>query len=234
MSLRPITNIFADLSYGSVDHSESTSVLSNRECEYRKANKKLSEIAKIRERSGRLPITKEQEDKLSRESEWRKIIDLYDTPHPQCVMDPAPKSKSKLEKERKIREKKETVKRENERKAEVKRQHEERCKEEARKYLQRLEEERDERKASRERAERLAKEHAERNNTKEHAEHSNASEQIKTGIHIEYMTLCEKNKDPKKAFHQLSLKYHPDKNNGKEDWAKLRFQFLNEIHSKYA
>jgi hypothetical protein len=225
MSVKPTTNVFSDLVDGSVDvdHSESTSVLSERKREYRKAQKKLREIVNIRELSdgGRFPITKEQEDKLSRESEWWKIIDLYD--NPPGVMPPAtaPKSKSKLEKERKMREKKETAKRENERKAEVKRQHEERRKEEARKYLQRLEEERTERLAK-ESTERLAK------------ERSKPSEKIKTAIHTEYLTLYEKTQNPNKVFHKLSLKYHPDKNNGKEDWAKLRFQFLNEIHSKYA
>jgi len=222
MSLKPITNAFSDLVDGSVDvdHSESTSVLSEREREYRKAQKKLREIVNIRELSdgGRFPITKEQEEKLSRESEWWKIIDLYDNPPGVMPPAPTPKSKSKLEKERKMREKKE-------RKAEAKRQHEERRKEEARKYLQRLEEERNER---------LAKEHAERSAKERSAkEHSKPYEKIKTAIHTEYLTLYEKTQNPNKVFHKLSLKYHPDKNNGKEDWAKIRFQFLNEIHSEY-
>ena len=231
MTATRVNNSFSSLNFGDMmdnaDHSDSA----GKDGEYRKAVKKLREIHNIRERSAaaiaagkdeNAQLTKEQHEKISREAEWWKIINLYDNPD-MTTTEPLDassasskhaKSKLKLEKERK-------AKHEEARRAELKREYDERCKIQADQFFKRIQEEREAQHARKSVYEARADE--EFSKTKH-------DKKIQNEIHTEYMTLYEKNKNAKKTFHLLSKKYHPDMNIGNEEWANKRFQFLSNIH----
>jgi hypothetical protein len=237
MTGKRVNNSFSNLKFNDAmddaDHTDSA----GKDAEYRKAVKKLREIHNIRERSAaaiaagkdaNAQLTKEQQEKISREAEWWKIINLYDNPNMttaeplEATSSKPAKSNRKLEKERKARDKKEMAKREEARRAELKREYDERCKKQAEQFFKRIQEERE-------------AQHNKKNvyEAKEDEDFSKIQDdkKIQNEIHTEYMTLYEKNKNAKKTFHLLSKKYHPDMNIGNEDWANKRFQFLSNIYN---
>ena len=270
MSVKRVNSAFSVLSTNMEDDyqddSLTTSKLSEHEREYRKAVKKLREITNIRERlesaraAGKLADaepTREQQVKLSFESEWWEIINLYDNPmqkseSPPATSTPVPvpplsssKSNRQLQKERKVRDKKKNARLEQLRKDKLKEEYDERCKIIEERKFQRKQEEY--KRLARERAEKAeqlrmeaeeerkraeAEEARKRVETEEARKRVEVDEAMKREIHIEYHILYEKIKNTRKVFHILSKKYHPDKNIGNVEWANAMFQTLTDVHDE--
>jgi ATP-dependent Lon protease len=177
----------------------------------RKAEKKLKEIQILIKKTSH---TKEELDKLATEQHWKDIIDWFDNPKKTDETQKTIKNrlKRKREKEKRERQLEEILKQRERREKEVeeqKRRHEEyrkqRQEEEFRKQEQKRQEE---------------------EFRKHHYEHQY--------LWSEFEALYRQNNDVNKTFRKLSVKYHPDKNIGKQEWAEAKQKELTNIRDHYS
>jgi ATP-dependent Lon protease len=197
--------------------------------ERRKAEKKLKEIQTLIKKTSH---TKEELDKLATEQHWKDIIDWFDNPKKTAETKPEETQKTiknrlkrKREKEKRERQLEEILKQRRRREKEAeeqKRRHEEyrkqRQEEEFRKQEQKRQEEEEFRKQEQTRQEEEFRKH--------HYKHQY--------LWSEFEALYRQNNDVNKTFRKLSVKYHPDKNIGKQEWAEAKQKELTNIRDHYS
>jgi hypothetical protein len=185
--------------------------------ERRKAEKKLKEIQALIKKTSH---TKEELDKLATEQHWKDIIDWFDNPKKTAETKPEETQKTikirlkrKREKEKRERELEEILKQRQRREKEAeeqKRRHEE--------YRKQRQEEEFRKQEQKQRQEEKMRKH--------HYEHQY--------LWSEFEALYRQNNDVNKTFRKLSVKYHPDKNIGKQEWAEAKQKELTNIRDHYS
>jgi ATP-dependent Lon protease len=197
--------------------------------ERRKAEKKLKEIQALIKKTSH---TKEELDKLATEQHWKDILDWFDNPKKTAETKPEETQKTikirlkrKREKEKRERELEEILKQRQRREKEAeeqKRRHEEyrkqRQEEEFRKQEQKRQEEEFRKQEQKQRQEEKMRKH--------HYEHQY--------LWSEFDALYRQTNDVNKTFRKLSVKYHPDKNIGKQEWAEAKQKELTNIRDHYS
>jgi hypothetical protein len=185
--------------------------------ERRKAEKKLKEIQALIKKTSH---TKEELDKLATEQHWKDIIDWFDNPKKTAETKPEETQKTikirlkrKREKEKRERELEEILKQRQRREKEAeeqKRRHEE--------YRKQRQEEEFRKQEQKQRQEEKMRKH--------HYEHQY--------LWSEFDALYRQNNDVNKTFRKLSVKYHPDKNIGKQEWSEAKQKELTNIRDHYS
>jgi hypothetical protein len=208
---KEMQNIFINIY---IEDEESTHI--NME---RKANKKMREIAFLKQKD---TLTDSEKEKISRELFWKNILNPP-SPEPPNETENDTKKRLKKEKERlKKKEEKERKRREKEKREEEQQRKKKEEKERARREKEKRQEEQ----------QRKKKEEKERARREE--EHRwNREDKREDPIETEYKRVlkdCDGNKE--KTFRKCSLKYHPDRNKGEN--ATQNQQRLLEIHQKYS
>jgi hypothetical protein len=211
--------------------------------ERRKAEKKLKEIQALIKKTSH---TKEELDKLATEQHWKDIIDWFDNPKKTAETKPEETQKTikirlkrKREKEKRERELEEILKQRQRREKEAeeqKRRHEEYRKqrqeeEEFRKQEQKRQQEefrkqRQEEKFRKQEQKRQQKEFRKQRQEEEFRKHQH--------LWSEFDALYRQNNDVNKTFRKLSVKYHPDKNIGKQEWSEAKQKELTNIRDHYS
>jgi len=179
--------------------------------ERRKAEKKLKEIQTLIKKTSH---TKEELDKLATEQHWKDIIDWFDNPKKTEETQQTIKNrlKRKREKEKRERQLEEILKQRERREKEAeeqKRRHEEYRKQRQEEEFRKQEQKRQE-------------------------EEFRKQEQKRQYLWSEFEALYHQNNDVNKTFRKLSMKYHPDKNIGKQEWAEANQKELTNIRDHYS
>jgi ATP-dependent Lon protease len=191
--------------------------------ERRKAEKKLKEIQSLIKKTSH---TKEELDKLATEQHWKDIIDWFDNPKKTEETQKTIKNrlKRKREKEKRERQLEEILKQRRRREKEAeeqKRRHEE--------YRKQREEE-----EFRKQEQKRQEEEFRKQEQKRQEEESRKQEQKRQYLWSEFEALYRQNNDVNKTFRKLSMKYHPDKNIGKQEWAEANQKELTNIRDHYS
>lgn len=206
MSYKSRTNVFSEL------EDETISIQPASLNFRRKAEKKLREIEILEDKQCDCSISIEERNKINEKSFWQSVLyDPNDPKYKDIYFKPTKKEKEKLEKKR--------IQLAKERERKEKEQQKKRMKEQ----------EESERKFRKEQEEWDRKFREKNNLDKDKIKHLNLSK-----LELEYKLLfCKNNKNNDKTFRQLSLKYHPDKNVDKQEWAQKKQQELSDIKNKF-
>lgn len=202
------------------ENNEPISTASN---ETRKAEKKLREIAALKLKT---QLTKEERDKLAKESYWKQFVPSADIP----------RGMSKQEEDaRKEKQFKRHVEKEKQKNARIsaeelrkKKEHEERAKRLAEanaKYEEQRQQYREQHRQQYEEEMRAQMLQAHR---------ELAENMFRQSIINEFTTAVAIHKTPDRAFRKLSLKYHPDKNPENRERAEIIQKILVDIRETYS
>jgi hypothetical protein len=203
--------------------------------ERRKAEKKLKEIQTLIKKTSH---TKEELDKLATEQHWKDIIDWFDNPKKteetqQTIKNRLKRKREKEEQNRRHEEYRKQRERREKEAEEQKRRHEEyrkqREEEEFRKQEQKRQEE-----EFRKQEQKRQEEESRKQEQKRQEEESRKQEQKRQYLWSEFEALYRQNNDVNKTFRKLSMKYHPDKNIGKQEWAEAKQKELTNIRDHYS
>ena len=170
----------------------------------KKAEKKLREIELLKKKKEHCDLSKEEAEKVASEEFWQRIV----SPVPKQENSGETKNKKKREQ----RKKREEEEREHQRQ-EYKRQRE-----------QEREQEQEQRRREQERYEQQSKKRTfieMQSNTKSKLDYM--------FVLGEFNTLNQIHQSVDKTFRILSLKYHPDKNIGRDEWATAMQQHLVNV-----
>jgi len=190
--------------------------ITSRESFLRKAAKKMKEIERLKEKGKYHSLTKEECEKLAQEDFWEAC--LYEEP-----------SKSNIKEERKRKKEEEKLK-----KQEVNKKREEEFRRAYEENKKKLEEEHKKREEMKKEEERKRLEEERKRKFLEKKTHKKIKKDSK-GIEDEYKNLLLlHNGNNDKTFRILSLKYHPDKNVGRQIWASEMQKQLGEFREKYS
>ena len=204
--------------------------------ERRKAEKKLKEIQTLRKKTSH---TKEELNKLATEQQWKDIIDWFDKPKKAAEKTTTKPEETQKTIKNRLKRKREDEKREREIEEILKRQQEEFRKEEYRKQEQKRQQEEYRKQEQKRQQEEFRKEEFRKQEQKRQEEEFRKEEFRKQhyehqDLWSEFEALFHKNNDVNKTFRKLSMKYHPDKNIGKKQWAEAKQKELTNIRDDYS
>lgn len=178
--------------------------ITSRESFLRKASKKLKEIEILKEKGKYNSLTADECLKLEKESFWEAC--LYEETKPSK---PNPKEERKRKKEEEQRQKQEEQKKKEE---EQRRLYEE--------YKRKIEEEQRQKREQEKKQEQKRKEEERKRKKQEKKDKKIKQNCNSLSLEEEYRNLLLLHRgNNNKTFRLLSLKYHPDKNVGKQTWA---------------
>jgi hypothetical protein len=201
------------------NHDDNESISTTTANETRKAEKKLREIAALKLKT---QLTKEEYDKLAKESYWKQFVPSNEIPSWMSKKEEEARKdkqfKRHLEKEKQKNAKKSAEetrqKKEDEERAKRRAEEDAKYQEAREKQRQQYEEET--------RAQMLQ------------AQHDLAENMFRQSIINEFTTAVAIHKTPDRAFRKLSLKYHPDKNPENKDRAEKIQKILVDIRETYS
>lgn len=209
--------------------------------EQRTIQKKMREI-RVLEEKPLSELNSEEIEKIKKKPFYQNLAKLYD---PEYLKHQEERKNEAIKKakitEEFEREKKRAKKAEKQKRAEESRKKHQKIYEEFREQMKREEEYyREQKQRERERIRQENTENARRHQeeyrqkreraTLENEEEERIQRETENSVIGEYMVSYKKTKNLKKTFQMMSLKYHPDKNVGNEEWAKSRFQILSNWH----
>jgi len=180
----------------------------------KKAAKKLNEIERLKEKGKYHSLTAEECAKLGQEDFWN-----------ECLLEKEP-SKPNMKEEQKRKKEDEKMK-----KQELKKEEETRVYEE---YKKKMEENERKRKEEEQKEKMRKEEEARKRKFLDKKTNKKINRDVKR-LEDEYRNLLllhHGNND--KTFRLLSLKYHPDKNVGRQTWASEMQKQLGEFRDKYS
>ena len=212
MTLETMTpNIFTAIAENDDDFK-----ITPREKFLKKAAKKLNEIERLKEKGKYHSLTIEECLKLGQEDFWKSCF--YEEP-----------DKPNMKEERKRKKEEEKMKKQELKKEEERRVYDE--------YKKKMEENERKRKEE-EQNEKMRKEEEQKRKVEQERKRKNQEKKAKKNgktLEEEYKNLLllhHGNND--KTFRLLSLKYHPDKNVGRQIWAKEMQKRLGECRDKFS
>jgi len=204
------------------NHADDDAPISTTANETRKAEKKLREIAALKLKT---QLTKEESEKLAKESYWKQFIPCTEIPRGMSKQEEDARKEKQFkrhaekEKQKKarilaeeLRKKKEDEERQK-RLDEANAKYEQQQKQYREKYREQYEEDM--------RAQMLQ------------AQRDLAENMFRQSIINEFTTAVAIHKTPDRAFRKLSLKYHPDKNPEDKDRAEKIQKILVDIRETY-
>ena len=204
----------------------------------KKAAKKLNEIERLKEKGKYISLTAEECAKLLKEGFWQSC--LYEEPeHLKPNIKEERKQKKEAEKIKKQTEAKEAERRAFEEYQQRKKEEEQKRKEEEQKRKeeekkQKEEEQKQKEEEQKRKEEEQKQKEEERKRKKQEKKTNKKINRDSIGLEDEYKNLLLlQHGNNNKTFRILSLKYHPDKNVGRQTWASEMQKQLGEFREKY-